>query len=435
MVIESQKEYRSFIKNITKKDVSIVFVRDDFRNHPAESEVLFASVAFQDKNYHMMFNHSEAIEKLDYRLLSRAKRIWTDDSKQAYHLTKFKNLYDVRVMAHVQGIVLEQITEPGVCFGSMYERITSSRNANFFIPVVKLIEYAEVRLKKIQEVYDRLDIRKYHLKYNNALMAFAKVEEDGIKIKSRSFNGVFKDDFAYSNYNIITATCRPSNTFRGINLGALNKKDGTRKNIRSRFDKGILVEFDYDAYHLRLLANILKYNVPSDISLHQHLADTVYNTSYEESKRISWQILYGNLPFDKKKNPFFAEIEKFANLLQNYYRVNKCFKSPIYKKLFNMESVTNVNKNKLLNYFVQSYETERNIETIKKISRFIKGRSAHMVLYMYDSFLFDLDRTEGSKTILGVKEILQDGIYPVKIHAGLNYDSMQDITERINEIK
>ena len=100
-----------------------------------------------------------------------------------------------------------------------------------------------------------------------------------------------------------------------------------------------------------------------------------------------------------------------------------------------MESVANVNKNKLLNYFVQSYETERNIETIKKVSSFIKDRSAHMVLYMYDSFLFDLDRTEGSRTILGVKEILQDGIYPVKIHAGLDYDSMQDITERINEIK
>ena len=175
--------------------------------------------------------------------------------------------------------------------------------------------------------------------------------------------------------------------------------------------------------------------MPTDISLHQHLADTVYSASYEESKRISWQILYGNLPFDKKKNPFFTEIEKFTDLLQNHYRVNKCFKSPIYKKLFNMESVTNVNKNKLLNYFVQSYETERNIETIKKVLSYTKDRSAHMILYMYDSFLFDLDRTEGSRTILGLKKILQDGIYPVKIHAGLDYDSMQDITERVNEIK
>ncbi|MAE85547.1 MAG: hypothetical protein CMB80_22620, partial [Flammeovirgaceae bacterium] len=272
MVIENQKEYLSFIEKITKKDVSVVFIRDDFRNHPAESEVLFATVAFQDKKYNIMFNHSESIEELDYRLLSRAKRIWTDDSKQAYHLTKFKNLYDVRVMAHVQGIMLEQILEPGLCFGSMYERITSKRNANFFIPAVKLIEYSEERLNMLQEVFNKLDIRKYHLKYNNASMVFASVEEQGIKIKSRSFNGTFKNNFAYSNYNILTATCRPSNTFRGINLGALNKKDGTRKNVRSRFDNGILVEFDYDAYHLRLLANILKYDVPTDISLHQHLA-------------------------------------------------------------------------------------------------------------------------------------------------------------------
>tara|TARA_R100000027_G_scaffold21064_1_gene15227 strand:+ start:164 stop:340 length:177 start_codon:yes stop_codon:yes gene_type:complete len=58
-----------------------------------------------------------------------------------------------------------------------------------------------------------------------------------------------------------------------------------------------------------------------------------------------------------------------------------------------------------------------------------------MMLYTYDSFLFDLDRTEGFKTVLQIKEILEDGKYPVKVKAGLDYGSMQDITERINEYK
>jgi len=55
-----------------------------------------------------------------------------------------------------------------------------------------------------------------------------------------------------------------------------------------------------------------------------------------------------------------------------------------------------------------------------------------MILYTYDSFLFDLDRTEGLRTVLELKEILQDGSFPVKIKAGLGYGSMKDITERVN---
>ena len=55
-----------------------------------------------------------------------------------------------------------------------------------------------------------------------------------------------------------------------------------------------------------------------------------------------------------------------------------------------------------------------------------------MMLYTYDSFLFDLDRKEGLKTVLQIKEILQDNKYPVKVKAGLNYGSLEEITERLN---
>ena len=55
-----------------------------------------------------------------------------------------------------------------------------------------------------------------------------------------------------------------------------------------------------------------------------------------------------------------------------------------------------------------------------------------MILYTYDSFLFDLDRTEGLEMILQLKKILSAGSFPVKVKAGLNYGEMQDITERIN---
>ena len=256
-----------------------------------------------------------------------------------------------------------------------------------------------------------------------------------MKIIPNSFGTVFRNGYGYPNYNMYTATGRPSNTFRGVNFGALNKNDNTRNNIVTRFEKGMLVEFDYDAYHLRLLAEMLNFDVPFDKSLHQHLADTVYKTTYEESKKVSWQILYGNVSVTEKENPFFYTIEKMSDALWRIFNSNKSFKSHIYRRQFVSDQISDPNKNKVLNYFIQSYETENNIETIKKINKYLEKRSTRMMLYTYDSFLFDLDRTEGFKTVLQIKEILEDGKYPVKVKAGLDYGSMQDITERINEYK
>jgi len=230
----------------------------------------------------------------------------------------------------------------------------------------------------------------------------------------------------------LTTTGRPSNTFRGINLGALNKNDNTRNQIVTRHNPGMLVEFDYDAYHLRLLAKILKYDVPADVSLHQYFADTIYKSSYDEAKRISWQILYGNVKVTEKENPFFYKVDKMSDALWGYFKKHKHFKSHIYRRQFASSNVPDANKNKVLNYFIQSYETEQNIETIRKIQDFLKSRSTNMILYTYDSFLFDLDRTEGLEVILRLKKILNAGSFPVKVKAGLNYGEMQDITERIN---
>ena len=180
------------------------------------------------------------------------------------------------------------------------------------------------------------------------------------------------------------------------------------------------------------MAKILKYDVPSDVSLHQYFADTIYKSSYDEAKRISWQILYGNVKVTEKENPFFYKVDKMSDALWGYFKKHKHFKSHIYRRQFASSNVPDANKNKVLNYFIQSYETEQNIETIRKIQDFLKSRSTNMILYTYDSFLFDLDRTEGLEVILRLKKILNAGSFPVKVKAGLNYGEMQDITERIN---
>ena len=92
---------------------------------------------------------------------------------------------------------------------------------------------------------------------------------------------------------------------------------------------------------------------------------------YEESKKVSWQILYGNVSVTEKENPFFYTIEKMSGALWRIFNSNKSFKSHIYKRQFVSDQISDPNKNKVLNYFIQSYETENNIETIKKINKYL----------------------------------------------------------------
>ena len=44
----------------------------------------------------------------------------------------------------------------------------------------------------------------------------------------------------------------------------------SRNGFVSRFDDGVLIEMDYDAYHLRLIADIIGYDFP-DGSVHEYL--------------------------------------------------------------------------------------------------------------------------------------------------------------------
>ena len=432
MVIENKHQYDELIRSIDGKEVAISLVRDDFRLHPAESTAIAASICYGSETYDIVFNHSETFEKLDPSMLACAKRFWTDDAKQLYHLVKLNNIYDVNLLAWCNNKQFEDVEVDGV-FDSVYNRNKNIRNVNYAISLVKILELSRKKLLRIGKIFDACTISKSFLKYNTANKSLAKLESNKIKIIPNSFGSVYKNGYAYSNYNILTSTGRPSNTFSGVNLAALNKADGSRKNIVSRFERGMLVEFDYDAYHLRLLASILDYNFPLDMSVHQYLADTVYNCSYEESKTKSFQILYGNAPFSLGNgNVFFNGVSDLARVIEDYFNANKYFKSHIYKKPFNMEESLDVTKYKILNYYIQSFETERNLEVISKVNKILSSAETKMILYTYDSFLFDFNISEGKRVLNDIKSTLEDGNFPVKIKAGVNYHNMKDITEKLN---
>jgi hypothetical protein len=210
----------------------------------------------------------------------------------------------------------------------------------------------------------------------------------------------------YSQYNIFTSTGRPSNRFSGINFAALNKKDGSRKQFISRYKNGVLVEMDYDGYHLRLIADRVGYE--------------------------SFQYLYGYIPKDvQENNEYFGEVHKYIQTLWNDYKTKDFIVSDIYNKRIYKKNLIDMNANKLFNYTIQLMETENNMRVLNRLIPNIKDDKSKLILYNYDAFLFDFNMEDGLDYLKKVKNILeQDGKYPVKVSWGLNYHDMKDITEK-----
>jgi hypothetical protein len=93
--------------------------------------------------------------------------------------------------------------------------------------------------------------------------------------------------------------------------------------------------------------------------------------------------------------------------------------------------MSDVNKNKLFNYIIQAHETETNIKTIIDLKHYLLNRKSKLVLYGYDSFLFDIHKDDRVQVFRELKQILERNGNLVKAKAGKNYGEMVNITEKI----
>ena len=295
------------------------------------------------------------------------------------------------------------------------------KNINRVIPILKHLEVCRKITSLLLDVVGRNkeDVNK---SYNDEILNnLSYMENNGIQTT---------EGMVFSEYNIFTSTGRPSNRFGGTNFAALNKKDGSRKPYVSRFKSGVLVEMDYDAYHLRLIGDRIGYEFPQG-SVHEHMAK-FYGVDYEESKKLSFQYLYGYIPHEVSQiNPFFCKVEEYIKELWDSYNSNDFILSDIYSKRIYRKNLTDMNANKVFNYTIQLMETENNMKVLSELIPKIKDYKSKLILYSYDSFLLDFNMEDGLDYIMKVKEILeQRGKYPVKVSWGLNYHEMKDITEK-----
>jgi len=80
-----------------------------------------------------------------------------------------------------------------------------------------------------------------------------------------------------------------------------------------------------------------------------------------------------------------------------------------------------MNPQKLLNYLLQNLETSNNIVILWDVLKLLRGKNTKLVLYVYDSFLFDVDKNE-KEVMLKIKDVFSKYKLNIKAQKGINYN-------------
>jgi len=414
VIVNTDILFNQLKQQIQSKPFVLLQMYSDVQRHPQENRISCIWVDFQFEQYIVPIHHTEKFRDIN-NLITTKQTIYVDDLKQYRHNALVIS-DDVRDM---NWSWYQQSNQPydtdqylTNAHHHQYRLNYDKLNINDVIPLVKHAEYFEPISRELYKSYEQHD--------QTILENLYTIERNGLKTYEK---------IIYSEYNPYTSTGRPSNRFGGMNFAALNKSDGSRKQFISRFNNGVLVEMDFDGYHLRLIGEIVGYQFPEG-SVHEHMGK-LYGLPYDEAKALSFQYLYGGITDEVSNNPFFSKVNDYIKLLWNDFKTNNFVESYIYNRKIYRKNLQDMNPNKLFNYMIQLMETENNIKILNILQPKLQEYNSKLVLYNYDAFLFDFDTKDGLEFLKMVKETIESGgKYPVKTSRGVNYHEMVDITEK-----
>lgn len=402
----------------------MVPVYEDDRIHPANQKVssLYVSDGLNWDKMIIPINHSEKIGDLSVEKVLEAfegKELYVWDKKSFLnHIQDSDNIHDIQLGLYYLN---EEVVEPNL-FKYYYNKFNGFSKINTLIPLARIYDeiykwiHTQNLNEKVKDNYKIFQNEHYKL-YENVLKTFQQIEKNGIQ---HSENGL-----QFTQYNLYTSTGRPSNRFGGVNYAGLNKHDNTRESYVSRFDGGLLYLYDYQAFHPTIISNYLKIERPASMSLHKWLGEQYFNKQdltegeYEESKRLTFYYLYGNMS-EVLHIPFFKKVKEFIDSIGS----KEFIQTPIFKREIKSNGMSN---EKVFNYFLQAMESEINFVKMKQLNRLLLDKHSKLVLYTYDSFLIDYSPKDSDSLIIEIKKILEYGKFNVTISKGKNYKNLSYI--------
>jgi hypothetical protein len=383
--------------------------------HPIENSVCAIYIRFKNDNkgYIIPINHSETInfelEEIE-KVLNSIEKIYVRDRKEFLHYFHIKHCYQPQPSPHTY---IPQLTQAHI---QLYNRYPEIQNLNTIVPIVKHYEVCE-------QNYANFSGLNQNPFYNKAALVFNQLEQAGIKVDQTKFEQYFDkevNEFIYTQYNLNTLTTRPSNTFGGINFSALDKNNGERECFIPRND--IFVEMDISAYHPTLLANLLDYTFDSD-DIHGSFAQ-MYGVDYSKAKEITFKQIYGGVWKEYQNLPFFKKVIAYTDSLWDDFQYGGSIECPISGYEFKRKELENMNPQKLLNYVLQNLETANNVCILYEIFKILRGKNTKLVLYVYDSFLFDVDKSE-KDVLKEIAKVINEKNLQFKVKTGTNYANIK----------
>jgi len=418
IIVENQQEKDKFLEYWNNEESTIVPIWEDLEKHPMNNGVSFLYVRFLTQDFILPYNHNDC-EKLEIDLSTsnKSKWIW---NKKGFLQTQIEisNLKDIQTALYFESSIIYPFGDKLEPLTNFYTRLGLRDDLGKSIPIMK---WGEV-LKGITNEWNLSNTNSWV--DDTMIPILSEIEMAGISVDTEKFLDRWPQNqkqlahhpqgkLVYTEYNPYIITSRPSNRHGGINFGALNKKDGTRDCFIPP-SGSLFLQFDYDAYHVRIIAKLIKFKLPEG-SIHQWLADQ-YGCSYEESKGRTFRILYGGVSDEDRKIPFFDKVDTFIRNFQQESIERGYLQTPKGRKI-PLGWIENPNGLKYFNYLLQATETEFNIEAMKRL----KDDGLPLpILYTYDSFLFEFDDSE-LETIKKVKSVLESYGFPIKAEWGTDY--------------
>lgn len=419
MIINGFTEYNKLLERMSREQFILTPICRDVYLHRKENTILCVGIMFENRDsFVVSVSHDDA---LTFDVLTDIKpyRFFTND--------------DVMVLGYVNGTTVPSVDE----MLSPYVQDTQHQfgmmqDANKIVPITvwtTLLEERNNMLWNVLTLYrDKLETPEYVFT-TSLVKTLRSIEDAGIAVDSERLINHFGDkvtrsykgNLVYSEYNPYTTTGRPSNRYAGINFSALNKNDGSRDAFISRYEGGHLVQIDFEAYHLRLVADDLGVHLPEWKSIHTELAKVYFDTDeiteemYGASKAKTFEIMYG------------MSDESFG--FELFERIQETRRKYDYQTSITLPSGVTVNvdlpnASKLFNYYVQSLEVTKTAPKLQAILDILEDKPAHLILYTYDSVLLDMKELD-TKLMDDIVAILEENKkFPVRVYTGKTYGTL-----------
>lgn len=378
----------------------------------------------QGKGYTFCIDHSESFSLTLGEInefLKQHKSVYTLDAKR--HLYYFPDISFQDINFNRQVNINDFNTTNHNYYYSKYK---FNDKIEKIIPITKQHE----KFENLYAKFTQTDFTRHIDSYTTCIKVFSIIEHTGIQFVPDIFYKIFepahemasiKTAVLHQRYNLYNSTTRPTNAFNGINFNAIPKHN------RHAFipSNDIFVEFDYSAFHPQIIAREIKYSFNDKIPVYEQLAKMYGFDSSEESikiaKEYTFKQLYGGIEDKYKDIEYFKRINEWINDEWSIYKDEGKLTLQGGKIIMD----PNLNKNQMFNYIIQSMETFINVETMERILPLLEGKKSKLILYNYDSFLFDISKDE-KDTMNKIKEIISES-FPVRISYGHNYRDMERI--------